>query len=339
LTTKENLNNINISLQENTWKLIHGDITLFRALDIIKSERLKIKTQNLRKLIANDQYEKYTSHKKNLPCVTFAATFDKRRLKENIITYNKVMVLDIDDLTSASLLAVKNKLATDPFVLSFWESPSQKGIKGIVKLNFDFDIIDIDASHKSAFKKLKTYFQDKYDIVLDNSGSDTTRLCFLSHDPNIVIKTEFKTFTISQTDVVVVSKTREQKIKEKIVHKSKRDILFNPFGKNNPNERYYISVITKFLEKRNHSITRSYDEWLKVALAISNSFTYDVGERYFLRISAIDKNKFDEVQTKNFLKDVYYQKSKKITFGTIIHFANKYGYSIKYKRKVGSEAE
>ena len=42
------------------------------------------------------------------------------------------------------------------------------------------------------------------------------------------------------------------------------------------------------MTKRNLSITNSYEEWYRIALAIANTFTYEIGEKYFLKISKID---------------------------------------------------
>lgn len=231
---------------------------------------------------------------------------------------------------------VKNLLNKDPHVLSFWESPSKLGIKGLVQLSYHFNCIDIDHCHKSAFIKLKEYFKKRYQIILDQSGSDTTRLCFLSYDSNLKIKSDYQPFDVYKADVIEIKRETKNDL-EKIIHKNKRDILYNSDKKNSPKERDILKTIIKFLEKRQVSITESYDEWLKVALAISNSFTYDLGEKDFLRLSALDTEKYNEIQCKNFLKEIYYQKSKEITFGTIVHFASKHGYSIKHKRKVGSE--
>ena len=99
-----------------------------------------------------------------------------------------------------------------------------------------------------------------------------------------------------------------------------------------------MKAIIRFLDNRNLSITYSYEDWLKIGLAISNTFTFDVGEKYFLKLSSMDKGKFNEINCKNFLLNCYENKSGAIKFSTIVYLANKKGYKSKKQREKGSEA-
>jgi hypothetical protein len=118
----------------------------------------------------------------------------------------------------------------------------------------------------NAFKKLVIYFQENYNLTLDESGSDTTRLCFLSYDPAIRIKIKFKAFEINIVDIkeheTVNSVKDKQKILSEITLKTtkKKNSLFNPSGKNNPKDRKTIYSIITYLTKRKISITGSYEE-------------------------------------------------------------------------------
>jgi len=90
-----------------------------------------------------------------------------------------------------------------------------------------------------------------------------------------------------------------------------------------------MHLIIKYLSKRNLSITNSYSDWYKVALAIANSFTYDIGEKYFLRLSKLDVNKYDEQKCRTLLKYCYENSKGKFNFGTIVYLAIKVGYIYK----------
>ena len=300
----------------------------------IKSEKYSVQVRNLRQLLYNGNDEGYGIHKKTLPSVTFCATFNEKRKKELLKSYNSLIVIDIDKLSRDEFIRVKQVLKSDKYVFSFWESPSQKGLKGLVALSYDFalNLSNLDKAHRSAFQKLSTYFLNTHQIELDESGSDTTRLCFLSFDPNILIKEVINYFTVSEKDLIV-SKEKVGITKTKtIISKSGRDILFNPKNRNIPENRKAIQAIIRFLSKRGLSITNNYEEWYKVAYAIANSFTHDIGEKYYLSLCKLDGLKYNETASKNMLQYCYENSSDRIKFNTIIFLATKKDYQMNSQR-------
>lgn len=331
--------NKQISYQANTWSPISKEMTIKEALLEIQSNKYKQQVSKLRSILQSGQKDEYTCHKRTLPAVTFCGTFDGERKKAKLKTYNSVIVLDIDKLDNSELSRCKDCFLNDHAVFSFWESPSKEGVKGIVFLHFNLEIntVNTDLLHKSAFQKLAKYFIESYNIKLDISGSDTTRLCFFSYDPAIVIKENIIPFEISEADLTKETKSQEKVSITKLTVLSRRDELYNPKDRNKPNDRYTISAIIKHLEKKKSSITHSYEEWFKVAMSIANSFTYDVGEKYFLKLSSLDKDKYNEINCKNFLINCYETKSGAVNFSTIVYFANGKAYKTKKQRKRGSE--
>jgi hypothetical protein len=327
-----------VSFQSDTWSPISQEPTVLKVLKEIKSDKYAQSVGFLRRLLSNGDIEGYGMHKKTLPAVTFCATFNFSRKKNNLKDYNYLLVLDIDKLSSNEYQRIREALTSDNYVLSVWDSPSGNGVKGLVSLSYEFPInsANLDLSHKSAFQKISTYFSDAYNITLDESGSDTTRLCFLSYDASIVIKSESQPFIIGQSDIIV------PKIKEKanrVVSQSvsSRDILYNPQNKNSALNRKNIQSIIRFLEKRSLSITSNYDNWYKVAYAIADTFTYDLGEKYFISLCKLDGAKYHEENSKNILKYSYVNGAGLITMSTIIHFAIEKGYLINSQRSEVSE--
>lgn len=331
---------VRVSYQLNVWSPISKEISIKDVLMEISSDSYSTQVKYLRQLLHSGNQDAYDTHKVSLPAVTFCASFDASRQRSSIKQYHSLMVLDIDKLSEEELNRIKECMYKDEFVFTYWESPSQNGIKGLVHLRYESHINkeSIDVAHKSAFKILKKYFFDSYNIVLDNSGSDTTRLCFLSYDPKLVLKDSIVSFNISEADILSQSPTKKSKTtdKEVMVYQGDRDILFNPKGKNDPRHRNTIQAIIKFLIRKNLSVTESYEDWFKVALAIANSFTYEIGEKYFLRLSALDPQKFDVVKCKNMLIHCYHNRRGKVNFSTIIFLARTQGYQ-KNKRKESSE--
>ena len=332
--------NKRISYQPNAWSSLSKEMTIIEALNEIKSEKHQRQVTFLRDLLNNGDKEGYNSHKKNLPAVTFCGTFSNERKKANLNCYNSVIVLDVDKLKKEALILTKKYFLKDPLIFAFWESPSQEGIKGLVYLNFSYELNEgnIDNSHKGGFQQLSHYFRNKYSIELDCSGSDTTRLCFFSFDKNLVLKNDLVGFKVDERDLLHIIEIKEKKKTLRVDHHSYRDALFNPKGRNNPPDRYIIQAIIKFLIKKKLSITNSYDQWYKVAMAIANSFTYEIGVKYFLKLSILDSDKFNESNCKNFLINCYEYRNGAITFGTIIYLANEIGYITKKQRERGTEA-
>ncbi len=329
-----------VSYQENAWAKLSKEITIQESLRLIKSELFKQKIESLRNHLNNENKTEYDKNKVKLPAVTFCATFGEKRKKEELKKYNSIIVIDIDKLENEELKKVWNFLEKDPLVFTLWKSPSNKGIKGLISIQYDFELNNenIDIAHKSAFKKLSDYFNNNYQIELDKSGSDTTRLCFFSYDNELILKDNHKSFEILESDLLVLNAEKKGKT-IKVISVSNQDSLNNPLNRNNQSDRKTIGAIIKFLERKNLSITTSYDNWYKVAMSIANSFTYDIGLNYFKRFSAIDKEKYDEINCTNFLQNCYESRNGSIKFNSIIHLANEKGYLTKQQKKKGSEAE
>jgi hypothetical protein len=326
--------NIRVSFQKNAWSLPDGEPYLRDVLTDIKGNKYRLIVEKLRTYLDDMNKEKYDLEKKRLPGVTFCATFKGCRKREDINEYNKLIVIDIDKLSAEELARIKGILEHDEHVLSFWESPSKKGVKGLVALNFNgtFNENDVNYYHKHAFKKLVIYFREKYDLLLDESGSDTTRLCFLSHDPGIVIKNTFAPFDINISDIMEYENIKPQRgdnkqsIETKIKTFSEKNLLHNPAGKNNARDRKTIQSIINYLTKRKISITASYEEWFRVGYAIANTFTYDIGEKYYLKLCRLDGSRHDEIESKNMLLYCYKNSRGDISFSTIVYYASNKGY-------------
>jgi len=329
----ENILNKNVSYQDNAWTPLSKELTIKQVLDSIKSGNYVRQISKLRNLLKQGELEKYSIHKKNLPAVTFCGIFNEKRRKNFIKKYNNLIVIDIDKLDKEELNRTKSILNDENFIFSYWESPSQKGIKGLVaiKYNIKTEEYDFDSRHKSAFKQLVDYFKSKYNISLDESGSDITRLCFLSSDSNLVLKKIFQLFEIDKIEIAQSQNTKDKVPlrNQNLKPVSRKDLLLNPKGKNDPSNRNRIQSIIKYLSKRNLSITNSYEQWYRVAYAIADTFTHDIGEKYYLRLCQLDGSKYNEVASKNMLVYCYENSMGAIKFETIIHFAKNQRYIIK----------
>jgi len=335
-TSKVNLSNLKVSYQKDTWSDLSKELTIKDVLSEIKSDLYKSKIERLRLLISENDHESYKAEKLKLPAVTFCGTFSNQRKKENLKEYNQLIVIDIDKLSDDELKKTYKKLESERIVFSFWISPSNNGIKGLVSLNYSCEIKDIDIYHKNAFKKLSKYFFEQHNILLDNSGNDTTRLCFISYDHSLIIKDDYDQFHINETDIDIAYKGFEKSEKKnKINTTNKKNALYNPAGKNLGIKRKEIKNLILYLTKKNIPITGEYENRYKIGYAISNTFTYDLGLKYFLDLCKIDP-KYNEKKAQKLLEYCYENNTGWTKFEFIEDLAKKNGYIKKTLERVVS---
>jgi hypothetical protein len=289
----------------------------------IKEGKYKSIIEKCRYFTRNKDYDSYKTLKIKLPIVTFCGTFKNGRKLENLDVYNNIMILDIDHIDFLTISDIKDKLINDKYIYSVWLSPSNEGLKALVKIKSSPE------EHKSSFNSLKKYFKTEHNIELDNSGSDITRLCFVSWDKDLYLNTNSEIYVDKLKDKLV----KESNSKKLPLSKSLNKSAYATEGLNKSEHRKMISLIFKYLKRKELSITSSFDEWLRVALAISSSFSYDLGEKYFLNLCELDKEKHNELESKNILKYCYnnrnLEKPTSISLGTIVFYAKEKGFVTK----------
>lgn len=324
----ETLLNKLVSYQRNTWAAFSREIAIKDVLYDIKSQKYKHIIDKLRNYIKEGDIEAYKAEKLRLPAVTFCGIFDVERKKNCLKIYNSLIVIDIDKLDSEKLNNHIQILSTDEYVFSYWISPSNNGIKGLVSLEFDKDIsTKVDSAHKSAFYKLSNYFSNRYDIQLDTSGNDTTRLCYVSYDENLVVKEYITDFKITEADLDVIYDEKKYAIgNQKTIKAIKSSAFHNPEGRNKNTHRKEIKEFTNYLSKKNISITSEYENRYRIAYAISNTFTYDIGLGYFLKLCKINNQTYNEEKNIKLLMYCYENNTGWTKFNFIENIVKENGY-------------
>jgi hypothetical protein len=298
-------------------------IQIIDFLNQIRNENQKEKITQLRNYLKNNNKKKYDVEKTLLPSVTFSGLFNGRRTIETIQEYNTLCVIDIDHIPEANIQELLKKFYFDPYIISYWLSPSGKGIKGLVKFKYLTypDGLSHNDCHRYAFSLLNKYMQNHYNTEIDKSGSDIARLCFISSDGNLVIKDKIEEFEIS--DIVISPTIISKKERIKTSPYFIRQEHLYPVGRNKATKRNEIQKMIKFLKSKNLSITSDYERWFRIAYAISNTFTYDIGEKYFLQLCRFDGDRHDEVKSINMLQYCYVNSKHNISFGTIRYYFDK----------------
>ncbi len=144
----------------------------------IKDGKYQQQVQEIRNLIANGNIEAASALKKKLLAFTPSGTFLNGRKADLLTVYSGNVVLDIDNITEQQIALLFKIVVTVPHTFAAFISPSGNGVKIIVAVSSTGD------HHEIAFAQVAAYYAEELQIIIDPSGKDVSRLCFMSYDPN-----------------------------------------------------------------------------------------------------------------------------------------------------------
>jgi hypothetical protein len=302
-------------------------IPLAGALNMIREGTFADIVKEARYYYEKDQ-ARYFSLKTSLPAVTFSGIFGKARKSAFLEKYTNLLVLDIDNLGSEKIKTTKQIVFEDLYTHAAWISPSGNGLKILAGVSGPKEF------HRNSFDLMVNHYHSKYGLKIDLSGSDITRLCFLSSDENLMVKKSLQLNEIykhpdnkiykSNPDVSLnTEKYTLIKLDEEI-----NQLFHGKKGRNKYTDREMISRVICFLAERKLSITENYESWYRVALAIANTFTFNLGKKYFLELCRLDGQKHDEEKSIGMLEYCYRNRRPgEISFRSLIYFAVRKGFS------------
>lgn len=175
------------------------NVSLESILNDIKQGTFKDQIKKIRTLIKSNNKEQADILKKQLIAFTPSGTFNNGRNAKDVTSYSGYIILDIDKLDETQLKDAIKTSRIAPYTYASFISPSGNGLKILVKVNSNQE------HHKKAFKQVAAYYKQALNLEIDNSGSDISRLCFTSFDPDCFIK---KTANIFQVDIVSHKKSK-----------------------------------------------------------------------------------------------------------------------------------
>ncbi len=124
--------------------------------------------------------------KNTLPSICFAGKFIQRN-DNSCEVFSGLVCLDFDKIpTQKKLLELKDKLIKDKYIYCCFISPSNNGLKALVKIPIE----DKD-KYKQYFQSIKKHFKNEY---FDEAIGNISRVCFESYDPEIYINNSSKIF-------------------------------------------------------------------------------------------------------------------------------------------------
>jgi len=334
--TKDEFTAINVSFYRNMKSASALPVTIGQVLKAIRGSFYEQQVTTIRQLKAQGKQEEANEIKSNLHAATFCATFSGRRLSSLYHTYNSLMVIDIDKLPEEEIVRVGDCLEACSYVAAYWKSPSGAGWKGLVPLNYvnqdkKTDVVDM---HHWAFNKLEEMFKADYNITLDASGKDITRLCFMSWSPELRLKDTFEKYDVDLEEMKATKKVRKSNGEKMPVLKSSGEpIQWNVVDGQKQGDRTGTSYdrrtlerIYKYLSAKGMSITSTYEEWVKVAFAIAQTFHSTYGRKMFMKLCELDGADHNEERSERLIYDAYTTPEKRSDFSSIIYLANRKGF-------------
>ena len=144
----------------------------------------------------SDEAREFKSTK--LPAITPSAAFGKtRRAEASAWKHTGAIVLDydhVDDVEDArraagELLAPEGRRSS---TIAAFRSPSGDGLKVLVHVSPLPRSLD---DHAAAFERVRGYYDGELGLDSD-AGGDVTRLCFLTHDPEAILRPAGETWAL-----------------------------------------------------------------------------------------------------------------------------------------------
>jgi len=229
---------------------IASDITLPELHHAIQHG--EIRGINFAPIIAEHRQNPTGGHKDRLPAFIATGEFTGRK-SHHRTEKSPFMVFDIDgkdqqwDMHS-TLEAMKTH---GKYFRIICTSPSENGIKIIAEHR------EPDHDHKTVFNAIKNDIEKTFNVVIDKSGSDVTRLTYLTHDKNAWMGNNGDAFQMPP-EAIEMLKTAKK--------------TANIQRKPSALDIKKLNMLIHAIEARQIDITSSYDDWTMIALAMANHF-------------------------------------------------------------------
>ena len=156
----------------------------------ISSDKYKLQVEKVRTLIAEGKFEEAQEAKKQILAFTPSAVFTEKRLMQFVEMYSGFIHLDFDKLTPEQLEAARKIIAEIPYTFLCFISPSGNGLKVFVEVTTGI------GHHEIAYQQVQHYYENATGLKADPACKDITRLCFMSHDPQLIKNLQNKKFEV-----------------------------------------------------------------------------------------------------------------------------------------------
>lgn len=170
-----------------------------QVLGQIQSGAYRKQVEQVRRFLQQGNQEAFDKEKKSLPAFTPSGLFQGGHRQEHLQAYSGLLVLDLDKLPETVLALAKQAAIQSPYTHAAFVSPSGNGLKVLVKVSSSAE------AHKQAFAQVKAHYEKELELTVDESGSDVTRLCFVSFDSGLYLNGASSVFPVQAANEPVAS--------------------------------------------------------------------------------------------------------------------------------------
>lgn len=182
--------------------------------------------------------------KKLLPGVTFSGSFTRRRAS-GLANGSGLLCADLDGL-GERLPEVRAALVADARTVAVFVSPSGDGLKVVLRC-------DPARPHLQSFHAARIHVQALTGEAIDEACKDVSRLCFVSHDPDALIASDFAAVVTLDYPLEVFSAPTA-------------DGIGNAEGFEDEEQNWSPADVAELL--RSLPPRPAYDRWLRTASAV-----------------------------------------------------------------------
>lgn len=284
ITTNE-LENICIGFYKNAKTTKRSDIV--RLIDFLVSVQNNLKDTILELRNIKDEKLQKEYKMNNLIGVTMSAVLGESRTMNNVVQYNNIMCIDVDEEDNKVLFSkydiefIKKKIFELNFVYSVSLSCRGKGFYFIVPIP---DSKYIDFYYTSMYYKLR-----QYGINIDKHCKDVTRIRFGSYDENILIKKD--------CEIKVFDEISEEQINEKKAELFNTQRRIRRIKHHSHNDQIkYLEQTVDYLINKGFNTGEHWAEWATVGKYLKT--LGEDGRILFHRLSEVSSGykNYDDVE-------------------------------------------
>lgn len=281
---------ITISIYKNVKDSTSPETILLETfLHNIQSGKWQDQVLKVRTITDTDQRK---AEKTKLPAVTISGVFGKR-IDNDCKLHSGFIAIDLDNLGN-EVESTRELLRQDNYIYSCFTSVSGTGLCLLFKIDPE--------QHRRAFEGIADYLIKTYQLIVDPTGVNQSRLRFVSFDPDLFIKEnalKFKKY---------LPKPKARKIFTTIFVQSEFD-----------------EVVNKMVAA-NVSCVEDYRDWRDIAFGLADQFG-EAGRGYFHQLSQCSSKYEQSMCDRQYSHaiDRDGRKTNKITIATIYWFAKQAG--------------
>jgi hypothetical protein len=273
----------------------------------ITSEAYKTKVESIR-AGSTEAETKERKNKANLPCVTISGRFNTHRSISDLKEPTGLICVDIDYKDNKQIMdKVPSILSQISNVAFYAKSVSGTGYYAIIPIRDGDKLLN-------HFWALERDFKDM-GIKIDKACKDYTRLRLASYDTNYWINTG----KVEAYNKVLDSEYKEHTEPKKEPKEVKRTKVYSA------NTINIVDSVLKDCQTGNVDITREYEDWNKVCLALISMYKDSKqGREYFHAFSKLNKSYNETECNEQYNKMLLYLDKNDVNISSLSYLFDKY---------------